>query len=100
MSFNHPDIILKISTSDLLVSSKPGVSTKQMSESRSSGKDSLTTDISLVQDSRVCPTLPCTPVAISMNCNTTFSDNSNLAETATYGTFPGTSRPHYAGCEH
>lgn len=68
-----------------------------MSESTSSGKDSLTTDISLVQDSRLCPTLPSTPVAISMNCNTTSSDDSNLAETGTYGTFPRTSRAHYAG---
>ena len=67
MLFNQSEIILKICTSDLFVSSKPGVSTKQMSESAIPGKESLMTEISLVLDSKLCPTIPSMPVAISMN---------------------------------
>jgi len=39
-----------------------------MSESIIPGNESLTTEISLVNDLKVCPTLPSTPVAFSMNC--------------------------------
>ena len=38
-----------------------------MSESVIPGKESLMTEISLVLDSKVCPTIPSMPVAISMN---------------------------------
>src|SRR6266545_790484 len=61
---SQSDIILKISKSDLWVSSKPGVSTKHKF---SPGYESLTTEISLVQEFKACPAIPVIPLAISMN---------------------------------
>jgi len=61
---NQSEIIFKISTSDLFVSSKPGVSTKHRLRH---GKETLMTEISLVKDSKPCPTIPAIPVANSMN---------------------------------
>ena len=61
---NHLEIILKVSTSDLFVSSKPGVSTKQRS---SPGNENLMTEISVVKDFRPFPANPVNPVAVSMN---------------------------------
>lgn len=65
--FSQSEIISKMSASDLFVSSKPGVSTKQTSQSLSSGKESLMTEIWPVYDCKPCPALPAVPVAISMN---------------------------------
>ena len=42
--------------------------TKQMSESMMPGNENFTIEIWGVHDSKVCPALPSTPVAISMNC--------------------------------
>ena len=61
------EINLKISKSDLLVSSKPGVSTREISESSISEIENLKTDISLVQDSKPCPAIPLMPETTSMN---------------------------------
>jgi hypothetical protein len=64
---SQSEIIVKTSRSDLFVSSKPGESTRQMSEMPRSGSDSLKTEILLVQDAKLCPTRPSIPVATSMN---------------------------------
>src|SRR6266545_2772908 len=64
---SQSEIILKIWASDLSVSSKPGVSTKQISESTSPGNESLMTETSLVKDAKPCPTNPVSPVTSSMN---------------------------------
>lgn len=61
---NQSEIIFKMSTSDLFVSSKPGVSTKHRLRP---GNESLMTEISLVHDSNPCPAMPVIPVTISMN---------------------------------
>ena len=59
--------ILRISTSDLCVSSNPGVSTNTRSPKAISGIENLTLLTLLVHDSRLCPTPVSRPVIIFMN---------------------------------
>lgn len=54
--FNQSATILRTSVSVLFVWSNPGVSTKTISPAICSGKESLTALISLVHDSKPCPT--------------------------------------------
>jgi len=61
------DIIFTVATSDSFVLSNPGVSTRKNSELPNAGKGNLKVDISVVWDSRLFPTIPWMPVAISMN---------------------------------
>jgi len=65
---NHVRIVEPVRNhlkSDLFVSSKPGVSTKQISESTSPGNEMAETW--LVKDAKPCPTIPVILVANSMN---------------------------------
>lgn len=61
------EIALKVFSSFPFVSSKPGVSTKHMSESTISGNVNRIMEIFSVHDSSECPASPDLPVAISMN---------------------------------
>ena len=92
---SQSEIILKISASDLSVSSKPGVSTKQISVSRISGIETLKTEISFVQDLRPCPAIPVMPVTISMNYFTR-SVGQSKKEGFTNGALPRACWAHYA----